>query len=205
MERWRLGETGRSSKAGPPCGHRSGGRLGAEKRGQRGSDDPEHHSGSAAAFLQELDARERIAATAGRGLSRRPRGCACRRNAIAPAPRPSIEITDAELALANANIGQGQALCDYHVAHAQLRLAMGGPAAVNGGRSLTIAERTDRDTGRNQFSKRRICEPMKADTYKFDFTSGLDGRHSRPDAAGKRLRAEERRPMAHGRDRAPVT
>jgi outer membrane protein TolC len=76
------------------------------------------------AYLQELDARERITATAV-AVEQAAEGLRLSQERYRAGAATSIEITDAELALANANIGHGQALFDYHVAHAQLRLAMG--------------------------------------------------------------------------------
>ncbi|MDD5674752.1 MAG: TolC family protein [Chitinivibrionales bacterium] len=75
-------------------------------------------------YLQEIDARQRISATAvlvQQATEALQMSQERYRNGVA-AP---LEITDAELTLANARSSHYQAQYDYHIAHAQLLLATG--------------------------------------------------------------------------------
>jgi outer membrane protein len=76
-------------------------------------------------FLQGKEALQRIDAT-GVLIEQADESLKMSQERYRAGVATSIEITDAEVTLANARISNAQALFDYHIAHANLLLAIGG-------------------------------------------------------------------------------
>ncbi len=76
-------------------------------------------------FLQEKEALQRIDAT-GVLIEQADESLKMSQERYRAGVATSIEITDAEVTLANARISNAQALFDYHAAHANLLLTIGG-------------------------------------------------------------------------------